>query len=505
MLGGTTNATSFNDSNTNDKATASDRGKLTVGKLTMSGTTVGNYVDFILTGAGSTISDSTFGTGDTITVGEGADVTFSGAITLTGTIANSGAVTFSGATVTVNCGLADLVGTNNYSNGDDGYVVSANKYIVQGGTISGLTRVTIDGTSYDVKKDGSVEITNPDYTFYYLNTAEASMNVTDEKAKHSMLNHVVANGANDVIQIGSDVSLSTLSVANAASVSLSGSGSLAVADSLSLGSGAGLTIGEGTTLKVSSGAAAKQLMMSDRVANNGTFEIATNVTLDNASTTRMGGTLKIDSGVELKLSQSKDNPTSIASFSEVILAGGTLWSNTAMGTLHNVSAIENSKIRFEDYPNDYGKNLTKLDGITSIAANKTLEVSTNYKSNVEISQLTGAGTLSMTTVGRDDNGEFMAINSLEGFTGNISLAPGNANNPVRVTASLGNADVSMGTLSLNSSAGDATAAKHTYFKLTGEHNLTLKGIDGTNGEVSLTYPPSPWMWRTPIPTRGPWR
>ena len=65
---GTDGATTFNDSNTNDKATASDRGKLTVGKLTMSGTTVGNYMDFILTGAGSTISGSTFGTGDTITV-----------------------------------------------------------------------------------------------------------------------------------------------------------------------------------------------------------------------------------------------------------------------------------------------------------------------------------------------------------------------------------------------------------------------------------------------------
>ena len=287
---------------------------------------------------------------------------------------------------------------------------------------------------------------------------------------------------------GGSVTAGTLTVGDAAGVSLSGSGSLAVTGGVTLGEGAGITVGTDATLKVADAATAKALMMGTQVTNSGIFEIASNVTLDNAATTRMTGILKVDSGVTLKLSQSKDNPTSIASFSGVILAGGELWSNTAMQTVNNVTAIENSRISFADYPNSYQNYLTTFAGQTNIEAEKTLTIYTEFKSNLKISNLTGAGTLSLTTANRDDNGEFMAIDSLKGFTGNISLAPGNANNPVRVTAALGDADVSMGTLILNNNSGAASANKHTFYKLTGEHNLTMTGIDGTNGEVSLTVP-----------------
>ena len=293
-------------------------------------------------------------------------------------------------------------------------------------------------------------------------------------------NTVTVGGQDYTFALSGGGSLTTGTLTVNSGLSTSGTGTLAVTGGVTLGDGAGLTIGEGTTLKVSDAAAAKALMMSNAVTNNGTFELACEMQLDAGTSTVMRGALKVASGATLKLSDSKGSPTSIESFSSVELAGGNLWANTTMRTINALSVTENSQISFADFPNDYANNPTKFTGTTSIASGKTLTMFTEYKSSVQIAGLAGAGTLKMTTANRNDSGENVTIGTLQGFSGSLNLAPGGTGNKVYVTAALGADDVSMGTLTMGNEA--------TSFTLTGEHNLTLKGIDGTAGTVSLTVP-----------------
>ena len=92
---GTGSAVPMGEGATQNKGSESDHGKLTVGKLTMSDTTVGSYIDVILNGAGNTISGSYFGEGDTVTVAKEADLTLSGTLGLYKPFDVSGTLTLS--------------------------------------------------------------------------------------------------------------------------------------------------------------------------------------------------------------------------------------------------------------------------------------------------------------------------------------------------------------------------------------------------------------------------
>ena len=476
---GTGTGVPMDEGTTQNKGTASDRGQLTVGKLTMSGTTVGNYIDFNLTGAGSTISGSTFGTGDTITVGEGADVTFSGAITLTRTIANSGAVTFSGATVTMNCGLADLAGTNNYSAGNNGYIVSANKYIVQGGTISGLTSVTIGGTTYDVKEDGAVEISNPDYTRYYLNTAEASMNVTDEKAEHQDLNNIVVNGANDVIQVGSDVSLSTIAVAGAASVSLSGSGSLAVTSELAIADGGSLTVGAGSALKLGVANAGELLKT---VQGAGDIHIAADTLFAGSSaqgtpaTTRATGALVVDEGKTLQIGTTdtgayKHTYVDMTSFNEIRLDGSTLWIHNDEFDLKNVTVTEKGGTVTIHDTTGQNNNTLNLKGTTQL--NGTLTFNGTWKQKFTIDKLDGTGTLKL--AGTDYDKQIVNIGG--GSAGKLQIGKSNVEANITGNLTLGG---------LTGTEGTVNAAKDLTFDVAENGEYSYTGTLTVGGQVVKT-------------------
>lgn len=435
-------------------------------------------------------------------VGEGATLTFAQAAQLGGTITNNGTVNFNGAvSLTSSLDGFESVAKGHYvdsrgGESQNGFYVGSTEYtIVKGSSYTGLTTVSHGGSQHTVT-DGKITIgsaSGTDWTTYHLNVENASVDLSEaityaQTEGGTTLEEVIAKKSGAVVVVDSALSLNTLTVSAGADATINGGGSLAVSGGIEIVNGGSLTVDQGTTLKVSDAAAAKALMMSDAVTNNGTFELACEMQLDAGTSTVMGGALKVASGATLKLSNSKGTPTSIASFTSVELAGGNLWANTTMRTINALSVTGDSQIAFEDFPDAYASNPTKFTGTTRIDSGKTLTIYTNYKSSIQIAGLAGAGTLKLTTANRSDNGENVTIDSLEGFSGNISLAPGNANNPVRVTASLGNADVSMGTLSLNGNSAAATDTKHTFYKLTGEHNLTMAGIDGTKGEVSLTVP-----------------
>ena len=236
----------------------------------------------------------------------------------------------------------------------------------------------------------------------------------------------------------------------------------------------------GASARVTDAARAKSFMEGNyALTNRGTFELATSVQIANGTSIAMGGILQLDSGVTLTLSTGKNNQTTLANFSQIVLEGGTLASSSSMGTLHNVTVTENSAINFNDFPDMSGGQhtaTTTLAGATDIAQNKTLTIFTKYKSNIVMDHLTGAGTLKLTTENRNDAGKTLVINSMEDFSGNLNLAPGSTGNKVAVTATVGPEDVSMGTLTL----GNASAS----FTTTGEHSLTLTSLT-TSGTVTL--------------------
>ena len=140
--------------------------------LTFTGKSLTHYTGQTvkITGAG-TVTFATPYTGQAgalFNVGEGATLSFANTAQLGGTITNAGTVTFAG-TVSV-ADFTGFEGESNYSEGTNGYLLSAKYTLWKGeGTITGLDTIQYGGSTLNVV-DKAVTFDTPDYTTYYVNS-----------------------------------------------------------------------------------------------------------------------------------------------------------------------------------------------------------------------------------------------------------------------------------------------------------------------------------------------
>lgn len=195
----------------------------------------------------------------------------------------------------------------------------------------------------------------------------------------------------------------------------------------------------------------------------GKLVLKTEATFTNSIHTVFNGTLSIGEGGTLNFGYAKAAGSDMSSFSKVELDGGTLNYNNLDSTLNNFTVTQNGGAMYvADYKDTYITPIL-LAGTTDIQGDFVYK--TEYKSYLQIEELTGDGTLTITTEtnnNHNDRGAHVQIDSLSDFTGNIMLDPEhNSTNRVEVTAALAKGET------LKSSQITINDANKSSFILTG--------------------------------------
>ena len=187
-----------------------------------------------------------------ITVQGGGTLALSGAVTgLAHTITNNGIINF-GSTV----GVADFSGfdgTVNYSDGNNGFVTSAEYTIIEGTGTSNLTAVQ-HGTTTLTVTDNKVNVDEADYSTYYLNDDDATVSIAaaagEAQSHGGTLANIVVKGTDTGITSDSNgMILNSLSLGAGAGTTVSGTEQLTVG-AVTFGSGSKLALAENAGLKV---------------------------------------------------------------------------------------------------------------------------------------------------------------------------------------------------------------------------------------------------------------
>ena len=312
-------------------------------------------------------------------------------------------------------------------------------------------------------------------TTVIIDSAVAAKNVTVDGAEYTFYLDGGNLTSNQLIVSG-----------DGASLALTGTGSV-TAGAASIADGASLVVGTDATLKVTSGQ--KELMTGTKVTNNGTFVLTSNVSLGNGESTQMGGTLAIQ-GATVTLGTGEGTTASMESFSHVNLDGGQITVNAQNATINGVSvaAGKAGTVKVEDMKNS--PNTVTLAGITQVDG--TLNLTNNWNSSFTIERLAGSGTLSQPAGGQQEM--LLTINSLEGFTGNLSLKHNKDNDAININTgttavSFNSLDLDIGNHSANFTLGAATNIGQMTLSngsalFTGEHMLTVGGVTGA-GSLSV--------------------
>ena len=259
---------------------------------------------------------------------------------------------------------------------------------------------------------------------------------------------------------GGNLSAEALAIEEGGSLAITGSHTMDVSGAVSaVGT---LSVGEGTTLKVGNGQ--KDLMVGTAVTNNGTFVLASDVSLGDGESSRMGGTLAIQNAT-VTLGGNEAHTASIASFDQVSLDGGQITVNAQNATVNGVSVAtgKTGTVKVEDMKNS--PNTVTLAGITRVDG--TLNLTNNWNSSFTIEQLSGAGTLNQPAGGQQEM--LLTISSLDGFTGSMVLKHNKNSDAININT---------GSTAVNFKALELAIGGHTA-------NFTL-GADTTIGQATLT-------------------
>ena len=142
-----------------------------------------------------------------------------------------------------------------------------------------------------------------------------------------------------------------------------------------------------------------------RVTGIGTFEVAADNTLidggtaANPYTTVFEGTLKIADGKTLQLGDNKDSDSfDMTSLDEVVIGDGSTLKLQQRGMeLNNLTTTSGTaKLNFVDTLSNEVDSL-HVTGVTTIAQNSTLEISSGWKNYLSLDKLDGSGSLHMTS------------------------------------------------------------------------------------------------------------
>ena len=268
-------------------------------------------------------------------------------------------------------------------------------------------------------------------------------------------NKVTIDGAAYTFNIGADGSLTAnkLTIAEGGSLVLGGTGVMDVSGAISLAEGAGLTVGEDNTLKVVDGLQA--LLSGTGVDNGGTVQVASDVTIGDSLTSKMGGTLTVAAGKKLTLGTTKDSHSiDLTSLDALVLGQGANIDTKALKVdIKNLTANGSTLKMLDTKAKD--TDGVVLHGTTTLEGDLTITGDWKYKVNIE--KLAGTGSLELT----GGNEEHRAV------IGDVAI------NSLTVTNKMNNVDLT-GTVALSGVLG-----VNGTTNVTGQNAMTVGGLTGS--------------------------
>ncbi len=249
-----------------------------------------------------------------------------------------------------------------------------------------------------------------------------------------------------------------------------------------------VTVSNGTLAINESGMGLQQVDGSGNVI----LSVASTLTGDAASAAT--GTLTVQ-GVQLNIGGGDAQTSSIASFSSVVLDGGTLYYNNMQDTLHDLSVAAGKTGVIYSFDMGRASDGAALNLAGTTTVNGELTIQSRWNAQFAIADLTGSGTLNIkgTDGGATSDEAAVYTMGLDNFTG--TLAIGNSNATVKrifdslesMGAATTNFTVTGGTVTNLCTAG-LSSGEVSLGDISGEISGTISGgtINGGTGEVNLS-------------------
>ncbi len=393
-----------------------------------------------------------------------------GDVTIQNSASDIEAITTSGGTSRLRAGHYDVVnangGTTNLAGGvfdtvnANGGTVNINDPVYIGSSI------ILNGATVNVGANGKVSLANASQL-----VAGTGVDLTTNGLKNVQCTLLTGNG-NGTTAAALSAALGTVSIGSSAYAITDGvvdvrnvyyaveEGSRVTVGGDAATSGTGnataFVVGNGATMVLAgnvSDTLTVDSMLAGGVLGSGTLEIATNACLHGkvshfSEKTVFTGTWKVMNGATLSLGDDVENPgqqgwkVDLTSLEALELSGGNLFFSGGKSYISNVKVSENATLRMHDMNNDAADPLT----ITSldIAEEKTLTLRYDWKGNIIVEALTGAGSLVNNAGGADGATRVLSLGITSGFTGSLDLAKGTNNLNLEKGATLSSAKVTVG-------------------------------------------------------------
>ena len=249
------------------------------------------------------------------------------------------------------------------------------------------------------------------------------------------------------------LSMQKLTVDEGATLTLKGT--VEVAGAVTVEDEHALVVSEGAILKVTGESAAKTLLSGTGVDNGGTVQVASNVTIGDSLTSKMGGTLTVADGKKLTLGTTKDSHSiDLTSLDALVLGQGANIDTKALKVDINNLTANGSTLNMLD-TKDKNQVGVDLRGTTTLEGNLTITSGWKYKINIE--KLVGSGSLELT----GGNEEHRAV------IGDVAI------NSLTVTNKMNNVDLT-GTVALSGVLG-----VNGTTNVTGQNAMTIGGLTGS--------------------------
>lgn len=425
---------------------------------------------------------STAGGALNMTVNNAGGVTFNKAVdvtTLTAngavTVGSSGKVTVSGATT-----LAASVTVNGTLSLDGGVTMSSS--IINNGTLNitgamvvdsaGLDRVPTGDYSFSDGDNGRLESGSLEYTVIKKNSDSAILNTQGTTLSFDGDNSLKLSNTGTVTR-KADTSSPEYWV-NKGDVSYTATD----AESYRMNGG--------TLVLDKADAAAQGSILTSLEGGEGKVIITADTTLTNDMESKATCELVV-SGATLRLGSGESQKAGVSSFSSVILENNAALLIESQSSVINNLMVAESGARFnvKDTQGVPSTNPYVFAGVTTLNGTLT-RISDGWGNGMSFEHLTGKGELVYTNNSSEQS--YIAIKSLQGFTGNLSFTQTNNNGGAyEVVINSGAADVKeMGTLTVGC-IDKAADFRNMSVALDATHGLTMKQLNiRSNTNLTIT-------------------
>ncbi len=353
-----------------------------------------------------------------MTVGSTGKVTVSGASTIAGALTINGTLSFNGGAT-----LGASVNNNGTLNVFGELIVES----------AGLEQTPTGDTTFSDGDNGLIESGSIAYTV--INNAEgAKLNQQDVSLSFDGDTSLKLSSAGTVVR-EADTS-STVYWVNKGDVSFAGTN----ANSYRMNGG--------TLMLDKTDAAAQGTALVGIEGGKGTVRITADTTLTGEMVSK-GTCDLIVSGAVLKLGTGEAQAANVASFSSVTLEdNAALFIESKSSVINNLTIGETgARFDIKDTQGTPSSNPYRFSGVTTLKGTLTRVSNGGWGNGVVFEHLTGAGSLVYTNNPNEQT--YIAINSLQGFTGDLSFTQTNNNaGAYDVLINSGEVGVSMNTLTV---------------------------------------------------------